>query len=227
MRPALMREVSNVTDAAGKRAGARKWPWLRRVTGDRRALLALVIVNLFGTVYGFYWYRDQLALTPLTSWPFVPDSPTATLLFALFGLVFLLGRPGVERKPGPVLLQGFAYLANFKYGLWTPAIMIHLWLTTGQLDFESVHLSLSHLGMAIQALLYAFTHPPRAFPVALAGAWLFLNDYLDYGRGLHPFLPAPGSEAFAGMLAVTFSFVALFAGTYFSRYSLSRNSFFD
>ena len=43
----------------------------------------IVAINLAGTLFGFWYYRFQLAQTPIVMWPFVPDSPTATLFIAL------------------------------------------------------------------------------------------------------------------------------------------------
>ncbi len=178
-------------------------------------------MNAFGTAYGFYWYRGQLAVTPPWLWPLVPDSPLATLYFALF-LASLLGhrqRPGAApsgpagsapplRPPRP-WLAALACLANIKYGLWTPAVMIQAWLATGWLTFESTHLSLSHLGMALQGFLYLRAYPPPLLPGLAAAAWLFLNDYADYRKGLHPFLPLPEAVSFAGLAAVLLSAAAL------------------
>lgn len=57
---------------------------------DKRFLLALFFVNLLGTIYGFIWYKEQLVITPYIYWPFVPDSPIASLFFTIFLLFFML-----------------------------------------------------------------------------------------------------------------------------------------
>lgn len=161
----------------------------------------LIAVNLFGTAYGFWWYHGQLRETPLIFWPVVPDSPGSTLLFALF-LITLMRN---VRKP---LLAALAYMSSFKYGLWTPLVMGHMWLTTGEVTFESVHLSLSHLGMALEALLFARVHRPlRPFLPAALG-WLLFNDFMDYALGLHPVLPVPEAAGTVGSLAVFLSFLS-------------------
>ena len=51
-------------------------------------LLLLLIINFFGTVYGYYWYLPQLTNTPAKFLIFVPDSPTATLFFYSFSSDF-------------------------------------------------------------------------------------------------------------------------------------------
>lgn len=183
---------------------------LLRLLGElpsRRPLVGLLLaVNALGTAYGFWWYRDQLALTPPAFWPVVPDSPSATLLFTLFLAAFLRGRP-------PQPLAALAYLTSIKYGLWTPAVMVHFWLQAGGADFESVHLTLSHLGMALEAFLFMRAYPARPAWAGAAAAWLLFNDYMDYVRGFHPFLPwpGPGAEVYAGGVAVALSLFALAA----------------
>lgn len=183
------------------------WRWLFRLPEDRRATFLLLLVNLFGTVYGYWWYRDQLAATPIRAWPVVPDSPTATGLFALFLAALLRGR---EIPP----LSAFAFLSSVKYGLWTPAVMAHYWVTAGRATFESIHLSLSHLGMALEAFIYMRAFPPRRPSVLLAGAWLLFNDFADYALGFHPFLPVagPAAASFAAAAAVLLSLAAVWAG---------------
>ena len=53
------------------------------ILGNRYFLWLLLIVNIFGTIYGYYWYGWQLAETPTIFLPFVPDSPTASLFFVI------------------------------------------------------------------------------------------------------------------------------------------------
>lgn len=49
------------------------------ILSNRSFIGLLLAINLFGTVYGYYWYRYQLAETPAKFLLFVPDSPTASL----------------------------------------------------------------------------------------------------------------------------------------------------
>lgn len=53
--------------------------WLYAILAARPVVWLLLFVNAAGTVYGYYWYRYQLAETPPVFLPFVPDSPTASL----------------------------------------------------------------------------------------------------------------------------------------------------
>lgn len=192
--------------------------WLDAIPASRRWAWILLLVNAFGTAYGFWWYHEQLAVAPLYLWPLVPDSPLATMYFALFlasllrrwpaGDALRSPRPGVAVPPRP-WLAALACLANLKYGLWTPLVMAHFWAVTGQATFESVHLSLSHLGMALQGFLYLRRYRTGLATGLAAAAWLFFNDYMDYVRGLHPFLPVPEATGWAGGSAVALSALAL------------------
>ena len=55
--------------------------WLYAVLRNRTFLWILFTVNLLGTIYGYYWYKGQLEITPVAFLAFVPDSPTASLFF--------------------------------------------------------------------------------------------------------------------------------------------------
>ncbi len=58
-------------------------------------LVCLLIINILGTIYGYYWYRYQLEQTPFYFLPFVPDSPTASLFFVFVLLGFLYKKRSV------------------------------------------------------------------------------------------------------------------------------------
>ena len=74
-------------------------------------LVLLLIINVFGTIYGYYWYGYQLEETPPIFLIFVPDSPTASLFFCFVLIAFLL------KKNWP-LIEALALLTLFKYGIW-------------------------------------------------------------------------------------------------------------
>ncbi len=186
----------------------RRLPWLWDIPRSPRWILALAAVNLGGTVYGFWWYREQLAATAPPYWPVVPDSPTATLLFGLFLLSIYPGAGRREGRRSSPLLWAAACCSSFKYGLWTPLVMAHFWVTTGLVTFESVHLTLSHLGMALEAVIFARYYRAGWRHVFAVTAWLLFNDYMDYVRGFHPTLPVPGAEGWAGGAALALTLLA-------------------
>lgn len=57
-------------------------------------LWLLLIINTFGTIYGYIWYQYQLIETPPIFIPFVPDSPTASLFFVFVLIAFLQKKTG-------------------------------------------------------------------------------------------------------------------------------------
>lgn len=164
-------------------------PWRSRI------IPMLLVINLLGSIYGFYWYRSQLAATPWPLWPLVADSPMSTLLFALVLIMILAG----WRWTG---LQALAVITNIKYGLWTVLVIFHFWLGGGSVRPLELMLMLSHLGMALQG--YLFLRPLRLGLTAavLPALWLVVNDIVDYGFGLHPSLDTPDQWVYALLAAL-------------------------
>lgn len=158
-------------------------------------MVPLVFINILGSAYGYYWYREQLAVTPFYFWPFVPDSPLSTTLFALALIVRYNGA-------GFPLFQTVALTASIKYGLWAVVIISQYWLGGGQVEFTETMLWLSHLGMAAEGAIFLKTIQPGRAVILLTAAWMLLNDLMDYGLGLHPYLFAVGQEHLAKVTAV-------------------------
>ncbi|RQG92216.1 DUF1405 domain-containing protein [Natrarchaeobius chitinivorans] len=134
----------------------------------------VVAVNLAGTVFGFWYYSGQFAETPAIMWPWVPDSPMATLLIALAIAAWKLG----YELPW---LTALAFFGNVILGLWTPYTLLvfsdaYSYLHPLMYQF----LFWSHLGMVVQALvLHRITDfPVRAVAVALL--WYSSNLIVDY-----------------------------------------------
>jgi len=145
-------------------------------------LKILIIINILGSIYGYYWYRGQLAATPVKHWLFVPDSPLSTTLFAL-AIIFLL-----YQKRKVLLLSFLAFITVIKYGFWAVFVNTHYWLLAGQIHWVEVMLWLSHLGMAVQGIIYLIIFPPALWEWGVVSIWLVINDYVDYAWGLHPYL---------------------------------------
>lgn len=138
-----------------------------------KLLPLIVLVNLVGTAFGFWYYRFQLEATPLAAWVFVPDSPVATLFI---GLSLAAYRLDIDAEP----LHMLAFFGCIKLGLWTPFVQLvvngqgSLWW--GMYWF----LVLSHAAMAVEAFVihrYASFSIPA---VAVAAFWYVLNDLVDY-----------------------------------------------
>lgn len=153
-----------------------------RFLGTRSVLWVLVVVNLAGSIYGYYWYKNQLAVSPPHFLPFVPDSPTATLFITIVLVGYLLGK----RWP---LLEALAAVTLVKYGLWAAAINIGASWAGTQLSMVQYGLIISHLGMAIQGIVLAPYYRIRPWHLVVAALWTIHNDVIDYLFGIYPWVP--------------------------------------
>lgn len=146
---------------------------IKAILLDKRFLLLLFFVNLFGTIYGYYWYKDQLAITPDIFLIFVPDSPTASLFFTIFLLFFIF------KKHFP-LIEALALVTLVKYGVWAVAMNLLTLNISGDLSWQGYMLMASHGAMAIQAILYAPYYRIGPIHLIIAGVWTLHNDVIDY-----------------------------------------------
>lgn len=152
---------------------------IRAILADKRFILLLFLINLFGTIYGFIWYDAQLAITPPIFLIFVPDSPMASMFFTLFLFFILFGK----HLP---YIEALAIITLFKYGIWAVVMNILTLMTTGDLEWSGYMLILSHAGMAIQGLLYAPFYKINMRHLVVAGIWTLHNDVIDYVFGMMP-----------------------------------------
>ncbi|MGG1573841.1 DUF1405 domain-containing protein [Fictibacillus sp. NRS-1165] len=142
-------------------------------------LSSLLIINILGTAYGYYWYKDQLAETPLKFVLFVPDSPTASLFFVFVLIAFLFGK----NLP---YIEALAAVSLFKYGIWAVGMNIAGGLVYPPLYLANYMLIFSHLGMAVEGLLYTSYYRIRLRHLAVAALWAFHNEIIDYVYGMMP-----------------------------------------
>ncbi|KKI88771.1 membrane protein [Bacillus sp. SA1-12] len=152
---------------------------IQLILGQRPILFIMFLINFFGTIYGYYWYRYQLAETPAHFYLFVPDSPTASLFFVIVLLGFLL------RRNLP-LIEALAIVTLFKYGIWAVIMNILVLISNGSLPWEGYMLIASHLGMAVQGLLYSPYYRFKAWHLIVAAVWTLHNDVIDYVFGMMP-----------------------------------------
>ncbi|WP_044640203.1 DUF1405 domain-containing protein [Risungbinella massiliensis] len=162
------------------------WRWFSSQLMERWFLWTLFWINLLGSIYGYYWYLNQLKLTPAKYLIFVPDSPTASAAFTLVLFCYLMGR----RSP---LIEAFAAITLIKYGVW--AVVMIFWGASLQPEplLDAVvpaqwMLTFSHLGMAFQAFLYAKYFSFGWKEIAIVSVWTFLNDAIDYLADMHPWV---------------------------------------
>ncbi|QGH34780.1 DUF1405 domain-containing protein [Gracilibacillus salitolerans] len=139
----------------------------------------LFIVNLLGTIYGYFWYGNQLSNTPVQFLAFVPDSPTASLFFTLFLFFLLVGK----RVP---IIEALAFTSLVKYGTWAVVMNLLTLYFNGDLSWQGYMLIASHGAMAIQAFLYAPLYKIELGHLAIAAIWLLHNELIDYVYGMMP-----------------------------------------
>ncbi|MEO3945181.1 DUF1405 domain-containing protein [Gorillibacterium sp. CAU 1737] len=180
------------------------WEVFQYLLVTRRMLWALVMINFLGTLYGYYWYADQLAdvyrTKPLWMLILVPDSPTGSLFFtlALIGLLADVYRKHGAEKAVPTIENGkqkltlrsaveaLACAASFKYGIWAVAVIVASDLMGTPFNILDVMLSVSHLGMAVEAVLFARFFRLNGRSLAIGACWLFTSDVVDYTFGVYP-----------------------------------------
>ncbi|WP_077621747.1 DUF1405 domain-containing protein [Sediminibacillus massiliensis] len=151
----------------------------RYILTNKTFLWLLLIVNVLGTIYGYFWYGSQLAVTPAIFLPFVPDSPTASLFFAVFLIFFIKGK-------NVPYIEALGMITLFKYGVWAVMMNLLVLAVTGDLAWQGYMLMASHGAMAVQGLLYAPFYKIRMRHIVVAAIWTLHNDIIDYVFGMMP-----------------------------------------
>ncbi|RKN72450.1 DUF1405 domain-containing protein [Paenibacillus ginsengarvi] len=168
------------------------WYWFNRIVMHNRSfLLLLFVINVLGTVYGYVWYWDQIVdtVSKMPAWLvlFVPDSPTASLWFTV-SLGIILFAPKVAGTYGVGFIAALGAVSSVKYGVWAVAMNAAVAYQGSTLVWEEWMLIASHLGMAVEALLFIGRFRVRLAHLLFAMALLFLNDWLDYHQLIYPWL---------------------------------------
>ncbi|MEO4053153.1 DUF1405 domain-containing protein [Solibacillus sp. CAU 1738] len=145
----------------------------------RAFLILLLIINFLGTVYGYYWYGSQLAITEPKFYIFVPDSPTASLFFCFAIVGWLLGK-------NFKLMEVLALVTLIKYGLWAVVMNLLTFAEVGYLGPDGWMLVFSHFMMAVQAMLYLPKYRFDFWHIVVAAIWTLHNDFIDYVFGQMP-----------------------------------------
>ncbi|RAK46759.1 DUF1405 domain-containing protein [Macrococcus epidermidis] len=136
-------------------------------------LIFIILCNLLGTLYGYYWYMGQLTETKWYFIPFVPDSPTATL-FLIIALTTILFKKHLP------LFECLAFITLIKYGIWAVMMNIFTFIELGQVTAIGLMLCISHAIMAVQALLFFPLFKISLKHVLFTAMWVFHNDVIDY-----------------------------------------------
>lgn len=190
-------------------------PWQAKYT------VPIIIINIFGSVYGYCWYSDQMYSTPVKFWLFVPDSPLSTTMFSI---VLALSLAGYRNA----YFMAIAFAANIKYGLWAVIIISDFWIGGAGIRFEEVMLWVSHLGMALQATIYLASSQIASVKnfarvLAVLSSWMFLNDIVDYYLGLHPYLFVPTQYLLAVFSAAVLSILIILSMLFLSLIKMPSN----
>ena len=138
-----------------------------------RLVWLVVVVNLLGTAFGFWFYIPQFMRTPELMWPFVPDSPVATLLAALAFASWKLGRPNQ-------VLIALAFFGNVILGAWTPYVLV---VFAGEWGYHPAmwsFLFVSHLAMVVQAFVLHRIGDFPVWAVAVATVWYGIDFVVDF-----------------------------------------------
>ncbi|TJY44326.1 DUF1405 domain-containing protein [Cohnella pontilimi] len=178
-------------------------------------LWLMMLIYIPGTVYGYYWYKDQLIATwqehPHWQIVFVPDSPTASLWFALAVLWLWLSpdRPRGNWVAGVRgVIEALGVVTSVKYGIWATAIIFAGYAQGSSLDAASWMLIIGHSAMAVCALLYARFFRFGGMALLAAAAWTFLNDTVDYTFHVFPYLPYQLDDDLTAICIFTFLLTA-------------------
>ncbi|EFM09746.1 protein of unknown function DUF1405 [Paenibacillus curdlanolyticus YK9] len=187
------------------------WFWSREILMSRRMLWMLLVINILGTIYGYIWYGEQLIQTasekPIWMLVFVPDSPTASLFFSI-SLIYMLLYDSPKSKLGQALrsiIEALGVVTSVKYGIWAVAMIVagsSMGSPTGWQDWMLIG---SHLGMAIEGLLYVRFMRVGAIAIGVATGWLLLNDTIDYQFDVFPWLPRPLYDVLPIVCVCTFA----------------------
>ena len=177
----------------------------------RDVLLLLVGFNAVGTIWGFFWYRDQLAQTAWPYWPLTPDCPLTSLCFLLF---LWWVRSGERWQSGiKAAIAWIAVLGSLKYGVWTVLVLGQYILSPGsQPDGQDWMLVASHLGLLAEGWVFRRQLPRLPSMYGTAMIWFLANDYADWFLGVHPRLPLPWEFSFAMWSSLALTLIIYFWG---------------
>lgn len=153
--------------------------YILSIIGQRWFIAILLVVNIFGTIYGFIWYESQIAVTPGHFLIFVPDSPSASLFFCIVLAAFLF------RKNIPII-EALAAITLLKYGVWAVVMILAAAVAGSPIGILNYMLIASHLGMAVQGLLYIPYYRVKPWHFIIVAIWTLHNDVIDYVYGMHP-----------------------------------------
>jgi len=189
----------------------------QRVLENVPLISAVILINLAGTLIGFFYYSDQLLSSSPAIWLFIPDCPFYVLLAAIVLAVYLV----TKRRSD--LVSFITAIGLLKYGTWTALVVLgfsSFYFAVDRALYEAI--AVMHVGMALEFVLPLFLirRVHRRFAI-LALLWFFANDVADYYFGAHPPVPINGLPLIAPLTFALTPLCTLIV--YFGARSLSNN----
>ena len=134
----------------------------------------LFIVNLLGTIYGYYWYEVTVVHNRTKISIYLYRIVQLQVYFSqLHYLAWLL-------KKNWKLIEALALITLVKYGLWAVVMNIWTYVETGLYWLDGVDVVASHFAMAVQAILYIPFYRFTWIHIVIAAIWTLHNDVIDY-----------------------------------------------
>jgi uncharacterized membrane protein YpjA len=147
-----------------------------KVNADRRLLLIVLLINVAGTLFGLYYYWDQLAMTPWYLWLVVPDCPLYTLFMAIALTLILIGKPWTT-------FNAITAVGTTMYGTWTVIVLLYfgeVFFSQGNVE-PTMQRLISHGAMAFEGfLLLPYLTKVKPVHWALTALWFIALDSVDY-----------------------------------------------
>ncbi|MDD1725408.1 MAG: DUF1405 domain-containing protein [Euryarchaeota archaeon] len=185
-------------------------------------MIAIIIINIAGSVVGLFYYWDQLVSASPFAWVFIPDCPLYTMLVAVVLAVY------VSTKRNSDLINFITAVGLAKYGTWTVVVVLGFSAFYFSVD-SSLYtvLVLMHIAMAAEFILPLLLIRQLKYRVtAVALVWFLANDFADYFLGTHP--PVPTSEisqiaTFTFLLTPLFIAIAYYTARFLNNSKTHKN----
>lgn len=148
----------------------------------RPFLWLVLIFEVLGSIYGYYWYKDQLSQTPWYLWLFTWDCPFYATLFSIWLFSYL--RNSTLHKNN--LFTAITWTGLIKYGIWTVIVVQDSYYWGSPVTIDSLGLQISHVVLFIQGLI--LLSKVQFKNIGIVTTWMLINDYMDYIVGTYPWM---------------------------------------
>ena len=164
----------------------------------------LIVINLAGTIYGWYYYRFQLMASNPLFWPLITDCPNATFFFVIVALLIYSKKKNDD-------FTFFASANMVKYGIWTMAILMYhrdyFFAPERYLLYSGIFVT--HFFLVLEAIPLKNTISSISERgLAITFSWLLINDFFDYVVGTHPYIPEKNIR-YVAIFTVLLTFTAI------------------